>query len=89
MERIRPVEILLIEVVIYLIIWVANDYMAAMLSLIFGGIFLLILLASLAMELVERSKVPRLYFTFMWLSVLAPVIAAILYFLINRGMEWV
>ncbi|MCO6475193.1 MAG: hypothetical protein J5I94_01160 [Phaeodactylibacter sp.] len=88
MQRIRPIEILLTEVVIYLIIWVANDYMAAMLSLIFGGIFLLILLASLVMELVEKSKVPRLYFTFMWLSVLAPVIAAMLYFLINRGMEW-
>ena len=36
MERIRPIEILLGEVVLYLIIWVFNDYMATMLSLIFG-----------------------------------------------------
>lgn len=88
MERIRPIEILLGEVVLYLIIWVFNDYMATMLSLIFGSIFLLILLVSLVVELVEKSKVPRWYFIFMGLSVLAPIIAAILYVLINQGMGW-
>ena len=88
MERIRPIEILLGEMAIYLIIWVFNDYLAAMLSLIFGSIFLLILLTSLVVELVEKSKVPRWYFTFMGLSVLAPVLAAILYALINKGMGW-
>lgn len=88
MERIRPIEILLGEVVIYLIIWVFNDYMAAMLSLIFGSIFLLILLVSLVVEVVEKSKVPHWYFVFMGLSVLAPVVAAIVYALINKGMDW-
>ena len=88
MERIRPIEILLGEMAIYLIIWVFNDYLATMLSLIFGSIFLLILLTSLVVELVEKSKVPRWYFTFMGLSVLAPVLAAILYALINKGMGW-
>lgn len=88
MERIRPIEILLGEVVIYLLIWVFNDYMATMLSLIFGSIFLLILLVSLVVELVEKSKVPRWYFLFMGLSVLAPILAAIVYALINKGMEW-
>lgn len=73
---------------IYLLIWIANDYMAAMLSLIFGSIFLLILLISLVVELVEKSKVPRWYFIFMGLSVLAPIIAALLYTLINQGLGW-
>ena len=88
MQRIRPIEILLAEVAAYLLIWVFNDYLAAMLSLIFGSIFLLILLTSLVVELVEKSKVPRSYFIIMGLSVLAPVIAALLYLLINKGMEW-
>ena len=73
---------------VYLLIWIANDYMGAMLSLIFGSIFLIILLTSLIVELVEKSKVPRWYYTFMGLSVLAPIMAAILYSLINKGMEW-
>ena len=88
MQRIRPIEIMLGEVVVYLLIWIANDYMAAMLSLIFGSIFLIILLTSLIVELVEKSKVPRWYYTFMGLSVLAPIMAGILYSLINKGMEW-
>ena len=88
MKRIRPFEIFLIELVIYLFIWVVNDYMASMISLIFGCILLLILLASFVMEMVEKSKVPRSYFIIMGLSVLAPVIAALLYLLINKGMEW-
>ena len=88
MQRIRPIEIMLGEVVIYLIIWIANDYMAAMLSLIFGSIFLLILLTSLVVEVVEKSKVPRWYFIFMGLSVLAPIIAALLYTFINQGLGW-
>ncbi|MCB0560782.1 MAG: hypothetical protein H6573_01375 [Lewinellaceae bacterium] len=88
MQRIRPIEAMLGEVVIYLLIWIANDYMAAMLSLIFGSIFLLILLTSLVVELVEKSKVPRWYFIFMGLSVLAPIIAALLYTLINQGLGW-
>ena len=67
MQRIRPIEILLAEVAAYLLIWVFNDYLATMLSLIFGSIFLLILLTSLVVELVEKSKVPRWYFTFMGL----------------------
>lgn len=88
MQRLRPIEILLAEVLLYLFLWVANDYLAAMLSLIFGSVFLLILLVSLVVEVVERSKVPKWYFTFMGLSVLAPIIAATLYALINKGLEW-
>ncbi|MCB0570526.1 MAG: hypothetical protein KDC66_12205 [Phaeodactylibacter sp.] len=88
MERLRPFEILLGETILYLLIWMANDYMASMLSLIFGGIFLLILLVSLVVELVERSRVPRWYFTFMGVSVIAPILAAVLYSLFSGGMGW-
>lgn len=88
MQRLRPIEILLAEVLLYLFLWVANDYLAAMLSLIFGSVFLLILLVSLVVEVVEKSKVPKWYFTFMGLSVLAPIIAATLYALVNKGLEW-
>jgi len=88
MQRLRPIEILLGEMLLYLFIWAANDFLAAMLSFIFGSIFLLILLTSLVVELVEKSKVPKWYFTFMGLSVLAPILAALVYALINKGMGW-
>ena len=88
MRQIRPLEILLIQVVIYLFLWIFNDYLATMLSLIIGSIMLFILLISLVVELVERSKVPRWYFYFLGVSVLAPLIAGLVYLLISGGVGW-
>ncbi|MDX1941282.1 MAG: hypothetical protein SFU99_12070 [Saprospiraceae bacterium] len=88
MIKLRPFEILLIEVAIYVTLWIVNDYLATMLSLIFGSIFTLLLLISLVVEWIERSKVPRWYFTFMLVSALAPLIAAIIFLSISGGLEW-
>ena len=88
MSKIRSIEILLFELIIYLVIWVFNEYLATMLSLIFGTIFLLILLISLIVEWIERSKVPRWYFSLMFMSVLAPILAAVIYLSISGSMDW-
>lgn len=88
MPKIRPLEILLVQVIIYLFLWIFDDYLASMLSLIIGGIMLFILLMSLVVELVERSKVPRWYFYFLGVSVLAPLIAGLVYLLISGGLGW-
>ncbi len=86
--KLRPSEILLAEVAIYIFLWLVNDYLATMLSLIFGSIFLLLFLISLIVEWIERSKVPRWYFTLMLVSALAPIIAAIIFLSISGGLEW-
>ncbi len=88
MIQLRPIEILLIEIVFYIILWLVNDYLATLLSLIFGSIFLLLLLISLIVEWIERSKVPRWYYMFMLMSTLAPIIAAIIYLSISGTLEW-
>ena len=89
MSKIRPIEILLIETIIYIIMWMTNDYLATMISLIFGCIFLLILIISVIVEMIERSRVPRWYFSFMLMSVIAPLLAAVIYITINGGnLEW-
>lgn len=89
MERIRPFEIFLAQLVIYLLLWIFNDYLATLLSLVFGSICLLILLISLIVEVIERSKVPRWYFLFMGASVLAPIIAGLIYMAISGGLQWI
>jgi len=88
MPRIRAIEIFLIEIVIYLLLWLYNDYMASLLSIIFASICLLILLISLIVEAIERSKVPRWYYWFLAASVFAPIIAAIIYILISGDLDW-
>ncbi|MDZ4680559.1 MAG: hypothetical protein SH848_04755 [Saprospiraceae bacterium] len=76
----RLIEIFLAQVVVYLLIWVFNSYLALVLSSIFAGICLLILLVALAVELIERSKVPRWYYYLMIVSTLAPLLAMGVYF---------
>lgn len=83
----RLAEIFLGQVIIYLLIWVTNPYLALILSSIFGGICLLILLVSLAVELIERSKVPRWYYYLMAVSTLAPVLAMGVYFVLGGDLS--
>lgn len=78
-------EIFLLETVVWLILWLLNDYMATLLTLIIGVIVLAVLLLALLSEAIERSRVPRRYFYVMGLSVLAPLVAAILYQVLFGG----
>ncbi|MCH2081730.1 MAG: hypothetical protein MK226_05025 [Saprospiraceae bacterium] len=86
--KIRPFEIFLIQIVFYLILWLSDQYLAVLLSLIFGSIcFFILLIASIA-ELVERSRISKSYFSMMIASVLAPVIIGGLMVLIFGTPEW-
>lgn len=77
----RPLETLLIQVVVYLFLWLSSEYVAMLMSIIIGAICAAVFAVSLLVEAVERSKVPRSYYVFMGVSTLAPVLAAGLYHL--------
>lgn len=83
--RLSLLEIFLLEVVVWLGLWLLNDYLATLLTLIISAIVLAILLIALLAEAIERSKVPRKYFYVMVLSIFAPLVAAVLYLLIFGG----
>ncbi len=90
----RPslLEIFVFEVIVWLGLWLLSDYVATLLTLAVGAIVLAILVIALLAELVERSKVPRRYFSIMALSFLAIVTAAGLYVAIFGGrlafLDW-
>lgn len=88
MEKIRPVEIFLVEVIIYFLLWLFNDYLATLLSISLGSIFLAILIISLIVEWIERSKVPIWYYKVMVVSILAPLLTAIVYLFFAGGVSW-
>jgi hypothetical protein len=88
MRSLSALEVFLLEIVVYLILWFSNDYLAVVLSLIFAGVLLVALLLALASELIERSKVPRRYFTIMVLSILAPFIVAAVFWAIQGPPDW-
>jgi hypothetical protein len=83
--RLSLVEIFLLELAIWLALWLANDYLATLLTFILGAIVFAILLIALMAEGIERSKVPRRYFSIMGISLLAPILAAIIYLTIFGG----
>jgi len=88
MQSKRLAEIFLAETIVYVLLWLTNDYLATLLSVVFAGIFLFILLISLLAEWIERSGVPRSYYGFMVVSILSPLITAALMLAILGIPEW-
>ncbi|MFT4664707.1 MAG: hypothetical protein ACI8YQ_000671 [Polaribacter sp.] len=89
MLRIRPIEIFLIQFVCYMALWLYDDYMGSLMSIIMAGIFSAILIISLIVEWIEPSKVPRSYFYLMAASVVAPLLAMGIYvFLMGGELDW-
>ena len=88
MRRLLIIEIGLGQVALYLLLWLWNEYNASLFSLVFGAIFLFLLVISAIAEFIEPSKVPRWYFGFMAVSVAAPLLAALIYVAINGRPEW-
>ncbi|MEZ4983703.1 MAG: hypothetical protein R2795_01480 [Saprospiraceae bacterium] len=81
-------ESFLIQLVIYLLLWLWNDYTATLLSLIVGGIAMFVLILSKLVEWVDSSRVPASYYRLMWACLMAPVIAAVLGMLLKNGLSW-
>jgi hypothetical protein len=74
--RLSLLEIFLIELVVWSALWLTNEYIAALLTIIISVIVCAILILSFISEWIEKSKVPRSYFSIMALSVLASLVAA-------------
>jgi FtsH-binding integral membrane protein len=88
--KFRNFEWFLIELAFYFVLWLINDYIATLVSLIFIVIFSAILIVALISELIEPSKVPRSYFWFMVVSILAPLLAGLVFLIIIGGdLNWI
>jgi len=83
------IEICLIQIIIYCLFWLANPYLAFLLTVIIVPIFAFLLIISLIAELLDRSKVPKWYYKFMFLSFIIPLIVALVFYTIDRTVfEW-
>ena len=89
MPKIRPIELFLIQFIIYGVLWLWDEYLASLLTLVFTAISIFILAISLMAELIEPSKVPRWYFYSMIVSIIAPILAAIVFvYFVGMDFEW-
>ena len=88
-RRLNITEFFLIQAILYTLLWMWNDYVATILSLSFAAIAFFILSISLIAEWIDRSKVPRLYFYFMIISILTPVIIGSFFMYLKKGaLDW-
>ena len=83
------IEIFLLQVVVYALLWLVSDYTATLVTLLFPLIFLFLLILSLLAELVQKSKVPQWYYWFMLISIIAPILTALLFvFIMGVDFDW-
>ena len=88
LKRFATIEALLIQIIFYLLLWLWDDYMASIVSLILGGISLFVLVISYLVELVERSRVSKDYYRVMFFCFLAPLFGAIIGITLLNGLSW-
>ncbi len=79
---VRAIEVFLLEVVVFLSLWLINDLVAGIFTLIIPVLCGSILIIAGIAELLERSKISKLYFIVMGISVITPVLVAAAYFYI-------
>ena len=82
-------EIFMIQAILYLLVWLWNDYAATILSLSFAAIALFIVIIAFISELIEPSKVPRKYFYIMLISAFTPIIIGSFFMILKKGtLDW-
>jgi len=82
-------EFFIVQLILYVLIWIINDYVASMLLLIIPVIATSILILSLLFELIEPSKVPRIYYKYVLTMIFSPMLVGFLYFYINGfDLSW-
>jgi len=89
MRGLSLLESFMLQLVVYILIWILNDYVASLLLLIVPVIGTAILLLSLIFELIEPSKIPKSYYKYMLTIILAPIVVAAIYFYMNGfQLDW-
>ncbi|MBX2816101.1 MAG: hypothetical protein KTR24_08890 [Saprospiraceae bacterium] len=74
MSRLSYFEIVLIQLIVYVLIFLINDFAGLLVSIIISLVALVVTLISYFLEWVEPSRIPRSYFPIMWLTVLSPLL---------------
>ena len=82
------VVFLLLQLFLYLILMLYNEYAGQLLAIIVGAIVLAIFVISLIVELIQPSRVKRAYYGYMVSGWLAPAIALAGFILLRGEIGW-
>ncbi|MFK7948471.1 MAG: hypothetical protein AB8G11_12845 [Saprospiraceae bacterium] len=82
----RLIEIALIELIIFLLLWFWNGFLAFYLTVALTFICFFILIIALIAEWIEASKVKRIYFYAMTVSIIIPWISAAIVYILDLNI---
>lgn len=87
--KIGSVELFFVQCIIYTILWLTNDYIATLLSIILFFLFFSVFIVAFIAEKLDKSNVPKNYFKLMISGFLAPLVIYIIFFVMNGGkFDW-
>ncbi len=81
----RYKEGFLIQIIIYVSLWLWDEYVGFLMCIVMGAIMTGLLIFSWVVELIEKSKVPNAYFKWMALSIVPPLIVLLAFALLSKG----
>lgn len=83
-------EVILIQLLLYATIYFFNAYVGFLLCVVIPVIALAIIVLSVILEMVERSRVPIKYYQWMASAVICPVLVLILFLLLDPdALSWI
>ena len=89
MSKERILELFLLQVVLYSTVFFFNAYIGFLLCLVIGCISTAILILSIILEMIERSRVPLYYFYFMGSAILSPILVLIAFLMFDpNALSW-
>lgn len=83
----KLLEIALSELIVFLLLWMWNSFIAFYLTAALTSICFFILIIALIAEGLEKSKVKRIYFYGMAISIIVPWISAAIVLALNLEMD--
>ena len=87
--RVSIFVIFLIQVIVYSLLWLIDEYVASYLCIVIPVIAFAILVVSLLSELFERSRISRKYFIIMGVTILTPLMVGMAFYTLYDGkLEW-
>ena len=87
--RLSVFEIFLIELILYALLWMWDQYVASYACLIFPIVIAVILLISWIADLIDPARIGHKYYLIMILSVIAPIaVSAFFYFVYGGELAW-
>ena len=87
--RIGFIEALLIQLLVYSLIYMGDSYVGFLICLVALFIAAAVFILSIVFELIEKSKVPRAYFKYLFSAVLAPLVVLLIFsFVMDGSFAW-